>query len=449
VSQQKAQTEIVDPLYGSIKIDPVISEALFTPEVQRLREVRLANSSLLQLPGGSNVSRYEHSIGVAYLAQLSSQKLVLDSEVRQAFLIAALTHDVVTAAFGHTVEKILNKCGFEHADIRKAILEDAYSGVPNEYLYMGFQPSLRKHFSNTVLSLANEFIQGRHSLGRLIAGDIDLDNIDNVFRLSYHVGIPYEQGTAEILAQSLSTRNGMLLISENYLPQLHCWMDTRKTLYEQLIYRTSNIAAEAMLSRAVEFAIDCEILKANSWRMVDFELIVELMNIVDVKPMLQRLMTGDLFTVFGVIETSQLECYSYLRFSEQRKELENILEELGVDGALFPILDKRQSERKIEVIISETGKLYSLGKDANRLLVALLRQTKDWSKKTKDLFKEHTTYCDYHDIGFWVVTKIIERLNQKLGCTFIPRDEYEYFSIESSNSFDNEQIQLPLPFEVL
>ena len=44
---------------------------MLTPEVQRLREVRLCNINSLCITGSANTNRYEHSVGTAFLAQIN------------------------------------------------------------------------------------------------------------------------------------------------------------------------------------------------------------------------------------------------------------------------------------------------------------------------------------------------------------------------------------------
>ena len=128
------ESAIVDPIYGRVVLPGIVWDALLTPEVQRLREVRLCNNTSLVIPGGNNLSRYEHSLGTAYLAQIAAENLGIkqDSIEWQALIIAALTHDVVSSAFGHTVEYILSRQGFKHANIAEALLTAKYSVFEEE-----------------------------------------------------------------------------------------------------------------------------------------------------------------------------------------------------------------------------------------------------------------------------------------------------------------------------
>ena len=115
---KKHKRYIYDALYGAIDLvfDPVIWKAISTPELQRLREVRLCNINSLCLTGGANVNRFEHSIGTCYLAQecLKAWPLFnpLSKTEEKLFLLAALLHDSANAAFGHSLEYIESSSGF-------------------------------------------------------------------------------------------------------------------------------------------------------------------------------------------------------------------------------------------------------------------------------------------------------------------------------------------------
>ena len=59
---------ILDALYAVLYFPNFIWDVLFTPEMQRLRELRLYNINSLCFTGASNINRYEHSIGTCHLA---------------------------------------------------------------------------------------------------------------------------------------------------------------------------------------------------------------------------------------------------------------------------------------------------------------------------------------------------------------------------------------------
>ena len=62
---------IYDCLYGKMEFNKKVIRCILTPEMQRLREVRLGNINSLFLTGSANINRFEHSVGTAYLATIN------------------------------------------------------------------------------------------------------------------------------------------------------------------------------------------------------------------------------------------------------------------------------------------------------------------------------------------------------------------------------------------
>ena len=116
----------VDPLYGLVGFDPAVDGLISSPVIQRLRHVRLSNIDSLDMPGVANVSRFEHVVGTAYLAQRVSQNLRLTGESRLRLVAAALLHDWAISSYGHLVEEALQYAGtgFDHELLWRQIESD-------------------------------------------------------------------------------------------------------------------------------------------------------------------------------------------------------------------------------------------------------------------------------------------------------------------------------------
>ena len=56
------------PIHGYITLSPIAMKIINTPEMQRLREIKQLGASYLVYPSATH-TRFEHSIGVAYLAR--------------------------------------------------------------------------------------------------------------------------------------------------------------------------------------------------------------------------------------------------------------------------------------------------------------------------------------------------------------------------------------------
>ena len=187
-----------DSLYGDVSLNETTTMLVSAPEVQRLRHVRLSNIDSVTMPGISGLSRYEHVIGVAYLAQNTGLTKRLSSRDMVALTAAALLHDWAITAFGHLVEEAFQYAGasFNHeTKLYEIVMGEGASeigGVDRQF-FRG-RSGLRRWLErvapssdvNNLLKDIIECISGKGKLGRVVSGDIDLDNIDNVFRMAFH-----------------------------------------------------------------------------------------------------------------------------------------------------------------------------------------------------------------------------------------------------------------------
>ena len=62
-------SRFLDPLYGRTTLAANEVELLHAPEIQRLRNIRMCNINSLLVTGASEISRFEHCLGVVRLAK--------------------------------------------------------------------------------------------------------------------------------------------------------------------------------------------------------------------------------------------------------------------------------------------------------------------------------------------------------------------------------------------
>src|SRR5260221_5846547 len=199
---------IYDALYGAIQFPEYVWKVLFCPELQRLREVRLCNINSLGLTGGANINRYEHSLGAAHLAFkcIESSRSRIDDRLAQRIVLAALLHDVGSAAFGHSVQYVLDSRGYRHESLFDMItfgaakassapaqgalfaptkgvvgspeLKYDYRHALVEPIYFGMPPRLATLIAEDELRAISMMVQGQGPFHQLINGTVDLDNLD-------------------------------------------------------------------------------------------------------------------------------------------------------------------------------------------------------------------------------------------------------------------------------
>ncbi|KAK1898480.1 Deoxynucleoside triphosphate triphosphohydrolase SAMHD1 [Dissostichus eleginoides] len=96
-----------DPIHGSMELHPLLVKIIDTPQFQRLRYIKQLGAGYFVYPGASH-NRFEHSIGVGYLAgelvkALKEKQPELDITYRDILCvqIAGLCHDLGHGPFSH------------------------------------------------------------------------------------------------------------------------------------------------------------------------------------------------------------------------------------------------------------------------------------------------------------------------------------------------------------
>ncbi|XP_051994015.1 deoxynucleoside triphosphate triphosphohydrolase SAMHD1-like [Xyrauchen texanus] len=96
-----------DPIHGSIELHPLLVKIIDTPQFQRLRHIKQLGAGYWVYPGASH-NRFEHSIGVAYLAgcllrslQEKQPELNITPQDNLCVQIAGLCHDLGHGPFSH------------------------------------------------------------------------------------------------------------------------------------------------------------------------------------------------------------------------------------------------------------------------------------------------------------------------------------------------------------
>ncbi len=295
-----------------------------------------------------------------------------------------IVHDIQSGPFGHSIQYILedNKIGrdFAHEDLAgaKEKLYHQYLRANTSYAGVPFQVET---LCGERWAQVSSMIRGNGSLGLLISGTIDLDNIDNVVRLAFHAGIcdPADNVLPIELARNIAPSPDRLVISDHTVPLVVRWQAIRKRLYEFLLLDWGEFSAKAMLTRAFEEAVRLEKVGTDNWRMTDDELIQYFLSQVGeaqlIKELSRRLRLGQLFIPVLIGRSAAIDTYRTLNRMDTKREIEKEIRKAAYRDRAGPqilvhfILDNKKTERAVEVILRETGERTVIGRDTQCLLI--------------------------------------------------------------------------------
>ena len=290
------------------------------PLVQRLKDVSfLGTLDILNNPQ-RKYSRYDHSVGVAYLAYLAAKKLGLSQKEKEILLVASLLHDVGHAPFSHVSEPFL----LEH--------------LSRPYYHEG-RTRIVLHFLEDTINSTTKFFKEIRSLiagtskndilQSLFGEAICLDNLDGTNRTAFSLGIPIVD-PREII-DSIYLRDGETYFPYKKIFLLNKFWQLEGFLYTKYIYNQRVLAAEAMLTRALELTFtDKDAIQQFIYNMRDREVWKKLLQNEYSALLVKMLKDSALFKSLSnedpFYHQRLLAQYKKVQFNyKQRREVESIV----------------------------------------------------------------------------------------------------------------------------
>lgn len=286
----------LDALHGEVRLDERIARLAATPLVQRLRHVRLSNIDSISMPGIANLSRYEHVLGVAYLASRIGVRRRLAEVDNLALSAAALLHDWAITAFGHLVEEAFHylSVNFHHERKLDLLLHGERQGDTlgaDLQILAGRQAGLTAWVRSVVgveregelLDQIGSLIRGSGRLGKLVCGEMDLDNIDNVYRVAFHMGLPIDRGLPVRLVEAIvdMDEEGSPIFAKTADRDVAAWVETRREVYSHLMPARPDFSFKLMIIWATIQQIKAGLFTPDDWTLVDGDFIWRLSNSED------------------------------------------------------------------------------------------------------------------------------------------------------------------------
>ncbi len=362
---------IKDSVHDHIEVDGVGAALLDTPPIQRLRRIRQLGTASLVYPS-ANHTRFEHSLGVFFLAEQALERLGIGGRRARTVRAAAMLHDVGHAPFSHTLEGYLEQhLGRYHDDVDHILAAESVAAALAEY---DVDP-------DRVAAL----IAGEGRLGQLVAGELDVDRMDYLVRDAHHTGVPYGTIDVERLLHELRFVDGELVLGPGNVQAAESLLLARAlmnpTVYNHHVARIS----KAMLVRATDRLIETGSVDANAVaRMDEPELQVALRNCEPASALADRLANRRLYkraiwAEYGDVGAEQVTSLVEADH-EKRREIERAIADragVAVDEVLLDVQGRpAMRESTTQVVVNDSIRELS---EQSTLVSALERaQLEQW-----------------------------------------------------------------------
>lgn len=267
-----------------------LTRFLKSTELRRLRTISQLGFVHRVWPQATH-TRYEHSLGCYRLARRAVAHLqatfpphtsaLLSREHIQTFLVAVLLHDIGHYPFSHSLDGLRSllpsheRVGrelIEHGQLA-TILEHDYHLMPVRVADLIDPPADTE-----------DFLCAMHLLRPLLDGPCDVDKLDYVARdassCDLYSGSAHSVPLLRALRFHRSDRQKRprLVLAASALAALRGWVHLRHVLYRYVYWHPVNRACAAMLTRAVQDALEAGALSACSLRYMDDAELLDRLN---------------------------------------------------------------------------------------------------------------------------------------------------------------------------
>ena len=334
---------IRDPIHGDIQLSELEIELVDTPQMQRLRNIKQNGLCFLVYPA-MNSTRFEHSLGVMYLAGNVSNALDFDDEKERLLRVSGLLHDVGHFPFSHTSDELLSKIGYGHEENSCEIIKGTEIGdILNSY---GINPG---EICDIVL--------GKKDLGKIISSSIDIDKMDYLTRDSYHAGVAYGIIDLDRVIGGMKMINEELIIEKGSLEAVESLLIGRNMMFQTVYRHHTKRIVEAMFRSALDSLLGNELSYPEFTKMDDINLISalrsssgyvgDIMKRIDERMLFKRVFEQG---VSPIAEQFRLELELHAKEIQVR-----IAEDAGVERG-YLLLDMPESKfQEFNILIEDDG----------------------------------------------------------------------------------------------
>lgn len=237
-----------DLLYGNWELPHSIEKLVHTKEMARLRNISMSVMPNNLIVSGPIPSRFQHGMGVCFLATLVSDRNPNLSEYEMLLPVSALLHDAGNPPFSHLSEPFLKEVtGYDGESFLAQILD----GSETE--------KILKEYGIKTEHVVSMVTGNMKPISEVLHGSIDIDNLDNVGRFARAANISIPDFQARYISAMFRFSNDeWFFLDATPRGDFHeettkKWQGARAIVYNS-IYSAPHLNLAMMLQRAVELA---------------------------------------------------------------------------------------------------------------------------------------------------------------------------------------------------
>lgn len=266
--------EVRDPVHNFIDFDDKEKDIIDHPAFQRLRRISQLAMSSLVYPGAVH-NRFEHSLGVCYIAGRIAERVLDDKDTIKYVRLATLVHDIGHGPFSHVSEAPLarvNRQWLEETGIKEDKIHECIGVdiVEHQLRKDGWLTNKEKAKVIEILDTVN---YTKRCIERDIAsGPLDADKMDYLLRDSFHCGVKYGVFDVERLVRALvrasDGKSHFVGVRGEDVPVVDQYVIARYNMHSQVYGHKTRRATDLMLERAITSAIEAndeEIVRAYTY----------------------------------------------------------------------------------------------------------------------------------------------------------------------------------------
>jgi hypothetical protein len=250
---------IRDPLWDTVRLDPVAVRILDSAAFQRLRYIRQLGLAYLVYPGATH-TRFDHAVGVYHLAQRAlavlseeSRPGAIDEVERRLVPLAGLLHDIGHYPYSHALE-----------ELEEAKIPGHHEALVGRFLADPDVRSALEEVAPDGPARIEALIRGRSSspLQGLVSGSLDLDKIEYLKRDARFCGVPYGEVDVDRLLSALAlledpaTGRIEVGVREKGVAALESLLFSKYQMFRNVYWHHAVRAATAMYKRIVVDALE-------------------------------------------------------------------------------------------------------------------------------------------------------------------------------------------------